>query len=92
MIFRVQVELEFAVFVYEVFETLANEHHLASDDHRFQQRGFKITQVHAMHGTGLRFKRLPMGDDAADLAAHVFQGSIAPDVAFRVLRVALDGN
>ena len=43
-----------------------------------------------MASAGLGFKRLPMGDDAANFAAHVPQGSIAPDVAFRVLRMALD--
>jgi len=43
-----------------------------------------------MASAGLGFKRLPMGDDAADLAAHVPQRSIAPDVAFRVLGMALD--
>ena len=43
-----------------------------------------------MASAGLGFKRLPMGDDAANLAAHVPQSSIAPDVAFRALRMALD--
>jgi len=62
----------------------------APDDYRLQERRFKITQVHSMASAGLGFKRLPMGDDAADLAAHVPQRSIAPDIAFRVLGMALD--
>lgn len=60
------------------------------DDYRLQERRFKITQVHSMASAGLGFERLPVGNDAADLAAHVSQRSIAPDVAFRVLGVALD--
>jgi hypothetical protein len=36
------------------------------------------------------FKRLPVGDDPAGLASKVPQGSIAPDVTFGVLGVALD--
>src|SRR6185437_16127513 len=37
-------------------------------------------------------KRLTMGNDAARLAAHIPQGSIAPDVAFRAFGMALDGH
>jgi hypothetical protein len=59
----------------------------APDDYRLQERRFEITQVHSMQSAGLGFKRLPMGDDAANLAANVPQGAIAPDVAFRVLRM-----
>ena len=40
----------------------------------------------------LGVKWLPMGNDAATLAAHIPQSSIAPDVAFRVLRMPLDSN
>jgi hypothetical protein len=60
------------------------------DDDRLQERWFKIAQVHSMASARLGFERLPMCDDAANLAAHVPQGSIAPDVALRVLGMALD--
>jgi len=43
-----------------------------------------------MASAGFGFKGLPMGDDAANFAAHVPQGSIAPDVAFCILGMALD--
>jgi hypothetical protein len=35
---------------------------------------------------------LPVSDDPAGLAPNVLQGPIAPNVAFRVLRMALDEN
>jgi hypothetical protein len=62
----------------------------APDDYRLQERWFEIAQVYSMASAGLGFERLPMGQDAANLAAHVPQRSIAPDVAFRVLWMALD--
>jgi hypothetical protein len=43
-----------------------------------------------MTSAGRGFKRLPVGDDPAGLAPKVPQGSIAPDVTFGVLGVALD--
>jgi len=45
-----------------------------------------------MPGAGLGLQRLPMGNDAARLAAHVPQRPVTPDVAFRVLRMTLDGH
>jgi hypothetical protein len=62
------------------------------DDDRSQKRGLKIPQVHSVASAGRGFNRLPMGDDAASLAPHIPQGSIAPNVAFRVLGVAFDDD
>lgn len=45
-----------------------------------------------MTSAGCGLKRLPVGDDPARLAPKVFQGPITPDVAFRVLGVALDND
>jgi hypothetical protein len=64
----------------------------APDDYGSQERRLEIAQVHAVTGAGLGLKRFPVGDDAACLAADIPQGSIAPDVAFRVLGVTLDRN
>ena len=36
------------------------------------------------------FNRLPMGEDTAGFAPNIPQGSIAPNIAFRILRMALD--
>ena len=60
------------------------------DQYGFQQRWLEIPQIYSMAGTGRRLERLPMRHDAARLAAHIPQGSIAPDVAFRVPRMAFD--
>ena len=62
----------------------------APDDNRLQERGFEVPQVHPVAGAGRGIKWLPMGGDPAGLAPDVPQGPIAPDVAFRVLWVALD--
>jgi hypothetical protein len=64
----------------------------APDDNRLKQRGFKIPQVYAVASAGRGLDRLPVGDDTAGLAPHIPQTSIAPDIAFRVLGVALDGD
>jgi hypothetical protein len=45
-----------------------------------------------MTSAGRGFKRLPVGDDPAGRASNVPQGPITPDVAFRVLWVALDND
>lgn len=45
-----------------------------------------------MTSAGRGFKRLPVRDDPTGLAPHIPQGSITPDVAFRVLGVALNNN
>ena len=60
------------------------------DDYRLQESWFEIAQVHAVASAGIGFERLPVGDDAADFAAHVPQSSIAPDVALRVFWMAFD--
>ena len=62
------------------------------DDDRLQERGLEVAQVHSMASAGRRFKRLPVGDDPAGPAPNVLQGPITPDVAFRVLGVALDDD
>ena len=62
----------------------------APNDDRLQERRFKIPQVHPVTSGGRGFNRLPMGDDAAGLAAKIPQRSIAPDVAFRILGMTLD--
>jgi hypothetical protein len=62
----------------------------APNDDRLQESGLKIPQVHSVASAGCRFNRLPMGDDTAGLAPNVPQGPIAPDVAFRILGMALD--
>lgn len=43
-----------------------------------------------MPSARLGFQRLPVGHDAARLAAHVPQRPITPDVVFRVLGMTLD--
>lgn len=62
----------------------------APDDDRLKQHGIEIPQVHAVASAGLGFKRLQVGDDPAGLAAHVPEGSVAPNITFGVLGVALD--
>ena len=62
----------------------------APDDHGLQELRFKVAEVHSVTSTCLGLERLPMGADAASLAAYGPQGSIAPDVALRVLGMALD--
>ena len=64
----------------------------APNDHRLQERGLEIPQVHSVSSAGCGFNRLPMGDDTAGLASNIPQGPIAPDVAFRILGMALDGD
>lgn len=64
----------------------------AFDEYGLQERGRKIAQVYSVAIAGRRFKRLPMGNDAARLAAHISQGSIAPDVALRAFGMAFDGH
>jgi hypothetical protein len=43
-----------------------------------------------MTSAGRGFKRLPVSDGPAGLAPNILQGPITPNVAFRVLGVALD--
>ena len=62
----------------------------AFDYHRVQERRLKISQVYAVASARLGRKRFPVGSDAARLAADVPQGSVAPDIAFRMLGMALD--
>ena len=62
------------------------------DDDRLQNCGFKVPQVYSVTSTGRGFERLPVGNDAAGLAPDVLQRAITPDIAFRVLRVPLDGD
>jgi hypothetical protein len=62
----------------------------ASNDDRLQKRRFKIPQVHSVTSGGCGFNRLPMGDDTAGFAPNIPQGSIAPDVALRILGMTLD--
>jgi hypothetical protein len=62
----------------------------ALDEYGLQERWLKIAQVYPMAIARRGFKWLPMGNDAARLAAHIPQGSIAPDVTFRVFWMALD--
>lgn len=62
------------------------------DDDRLQQRWFKVSEIHAMASAGRGLERLPMRGDTASLAPNIPQGPIAPDIAFRVLGVAFDGD
>src|SRR3546814_3853858 len=62
----------------------------APDDHRFQEPWIEVAQVHSVPGAGFGFQRFPVGNDAARSAAHIPQRPVAPDVAFRVLGMALD--
>jgi len=64
----------------------------ALDHDRRQELRFKISQVHPVASTGRWLNWLPMGGNTAGPAPKIRQGPITPDVAFRVLRVALDGN
>src|SRR5438105_301682 len=64
----------------------------APDDHRFQQLRLEVAQVHSVPSARLGFQWLPVGNDAARLAAHVPQRPITPDVVFRVLGMTLNGH
>src|SRR6185437_5748100 len=61
----------------------------APDDHRGQKLGLEVPQVHAVASARQGFNGFPVGDDPAGLAPEGSQGSVAPDVAFRVFRMAL---
>jgi hypothetical protein len=62
----------------------------APDGYKRQERRLKITQIDALTSAWLGFKRLPMRDSPAGLAAHILQGSITPDITFRVLGMTLN--
>ncbi|WIG55919.1 MAG: hypothetical protein OJF61_001707 [Rhodanobacteraceae bacterium] len=64
----------------------------APDDDRLQKRRVEIPQVHAVTSAGRGFKRFPMRNDAAGLAPEIPERPIAPDVLFRVLGMALNGD
>src|SRR3546814_4377484 len=63
---------------------------LAPDGHRLQEFWLEVAQVHSLPSARPGFQWLPVGNDAARLAAHVPQRPITQDVVFRVPGMTLN--